>query len=215
MLHSCSSNYWSNLAKCLWLLVYFSALIWSSIYPYDRLTWWLEVLPALMGLLVLMMTYRTFPLTPLVYWLILIHSVILMIGGHYTYALVPGFDQFNWLFDSTRNQYDKLGHFAQGFIPAIVAREILQRKQVVNGKKWLNFLVVCLCLALSAVYELIEWIAALTSGEAAESFLGTQGYIWDTQSDMAFALFGAIMGLFFLSSLHDQQLRAIKSASVG
>jgi putative membrane protein len=195
--------------RYLWLTIFFSTLIWSSIDPHDQLTWWLEVAPAMIGLLVMIITYRSFPLTPLVYVLILIHCLILMIGAHYTYALVPGFDQFEWLFDSTRNQYDKLGHLAQGLVPALVAREILIRKQVINGRYWLNFLVVCFCLAVSAVYELIEWIAALTSGEAAEAFLGTQGYIWDTQSDMACAFVGALLGLWLLSRLHDRQLQRL------
>ena len=191
----------------LWLLVFAVVLVWSAINPADYFTWFLEVLPAIIGLLVLLATRKSFPLTPLVYALILIHCVILMVGGHYTYAEVPLFD---WIMDSfglARNNYDKVGHFAQGFIPAMVAREILIRKRVVLVRSWLAFLVVCFCLALSAFYELIEWAVALASGESAEAFLGTQGYVWDTQSDMGFALVGAVSALLLLGRWHDRQLR--------
>jgi putative membrane protein len=191
----------------LWLLVFAVVLSWSAINPADYFTWFLEVLPAIIGLLVLLATRKSFPLTPLVYVLILIHCIILMVGGHYTYAEVPLFD---WIRDSlglARNNYDKVGHFAQGFIPAMVAREILIRKQVVAVRSWLAFLVVCFCLAFSAFYELIEWAVALASGESAEAFLGTQGYVWDTQSDMGYALIGAVSALLLLGRLHDRQLR--------
>ena len=149
-------------------------------------------------------TYKHFPLTPLLYGLILVHCVVLMVGGHYTYAEVPGFT--GW-FGSERNNYDKIGHFFQGFVPAILAREILIRKQVVNGSRWLALFVVSVCLAFSAFYELIEWWVAELSGEGAVAFLGTQGYVWDTQSDMALALIGSIAALATLSSFHDRQLR--------
>ena len=191
----------------LWLLVFAAVLVWSAINPVDYFIWLLEVLPAIIALLVLLVTRKSFPLTPLVYALILIHCIILMVGGHYTYAEVPLFD---WIRDSlglVRNNYDKVGHFAQGFIPAMVAREILIRKQVVAVRSWLAFLVVCFCLAFSAFYELIEWAVAIASGESAEAFLGTQGYVWDTQSDMAFALVGAVSALLLLGRLHDRQLR--------
>ncbi|WP_051689560.1 DUF2238 domain-containing protein [Pelobacter seleniigenes] len=193
----------------LWTGIFFTALLWSAINPRDRLTWLLEVAPALLAILVLALSYSRFRLTPLTYWLILLHSVILMIGGHYTYAEVP---VFNWLrdyFDLARNNYDKVGHLAQGFIPAIIAREILLRKQVVNGRRWLNVLIVCICLAISACYELIEWWVALLSGEAADAFLGTQGDLWDTQSDMALALLGSILALLLLTGTHDRQLSKI------
>ena len=193
----------------LWTGTFFTVLLWSAINPHDRLTWLLEVAPALLAILVLALSYSRFRLTPLAYWLILLHSIILMIGGHYTYAEVPA---FNWLrdyFDLSRNNYDKVGHLAQGFIPAIIAREILLRKQVVNGRRWLNVLIVCICLAISACYELIEWWVALLSGEAADAFLGTQGDIWDTQSDMALALLGAILALLLLTRTHDRQLSKI------
>ena len=191
----------------LWLLVFAAVLVWSAINPADYFTWFLEVLPAIIGLLVLLATRKSFPLTPLVYVLILIHCVILMVGGHYTYAEVPLFDWIRDSFGLARNNYDKVGHFAQGFIPAMVAREILIRKKVVLVRSWLAFLVVCFCLAFSAFYELIEWAVALASGESAEAFLGTQGYVWDTQSDMGFALVGAVSALLLLSRLHDRQLR--------
>lgn len=195
--------------KSLWLSTYFIILIWSAINPADYFTWILEVIPALIGLVILAVTYTRFRLTPLAYILILVHCAILMVGGHYTYAHVPLFDWLKEYFELERNNYDKVGHFAQGFIPAIVAREILIRKNVVRGSGWLSFLVVCFCLALSAVYELIEWWVALSTGESAEAFLGTQGYVWDTQSDMALALAGAICALLFLGRLHDSQLQKI------
>jgi putative membrane protein len=191
----------------LWLLVFAVVLSWSAINPADYFTWFLEVLPAIIGLLVLLATRKSFPLTPLVYVLILIHCIILMVGGHYTYAEVPLFDWIRDSFGLARNNYDKVGHFAQGFIPAMVAREILIRKQVVAVRSWLAFLVVCFCLAFSAFYELIEWAVALASGESAEAFLGTQGYVWDTQSDMGYALIGAVSALLLLGRLHDRQLR--------
>ena len=191
----------------LWLLVFAVVLVWSAINPADYFTWFLEVLPAIIGLLVLLATRKSFPLTPLVYVLILIHCVILMVGGHYTYAEVPLFDWIRDSFGLMRNNYDKVGHFAQGFIPAMVAREILIRKKVVLVRSWLAFLIVCFCLAFSAFYELIEWAVALASGESAEAFLGTQGYVWDTQSDMGFALVGAVSALLLLGRWHDRQLR--------
>lgn len=195
--------------KYLWIFLFAATLIWSGISPKDQFTWFLEVVPALVGVVVLALTYRSFRLTALLYWLILLHCLILMVGGHYTYAEVPLFDTLKELLGSTRNNYDKVGHFAQGFVPALVAREILLRRAVVQGRGWLHFLVVCFCLALSAFYELIEWWVALATGEGAEAFLGTQGYVWDTQSDMGLALLGAIMALVLLAGAHDRQLRKI------
>ena len=199
-----------SLYKYLWLLVFTMVFIWSAIKPKDQFTWFLEVFPALIGLVLILATYRRFSLTPLLYSLILIHSIILMIGGHYTYAQVPLFDMIKEMFTLARNNYDKVGHFFQGFMPAILAREILLRKQVVNGRVWLNTFIISICLAFSAFYELIEWWVALLTGENAEAFLGTQGYMWDTQSDMALALIGAISALVLLSKYHDQQLKRIK-----
>jgi putative membrane protein len=195
--------------KTLWLIIYFLVLIWSGIDPKDYFTWFLEVLPALIGLVVMAFTYTRFRLTPLAYFLILVHCIILMVGGHYTYAEVPLFDWLRDAFNMTRNNYDKVGHLAQGFIPAVIAREILLRREIITKKGWLAFIVVCICLAISALYELIEWWAALLSGEAADAFLGTQGYIWDTQSDMALALLGSILALVLLSKAHDIQIQRI------
>jgi len=196
----------SNGKVITWLGIFFLVLGWSAWNPHDYPTWWLEVLPAIVALLVLALTRKRFPLTPLVYWLILVHAVILMVGGHYTYAEVPLGDWVMQWTGGSRNNYDKLGHFAQGFVPAMVAREILVRKQVVAKRGWLSPIVVSICLAISAFYELIEWWVALLSGEAAEAFLGTQGYAWDTQSDMFLALIGAVIALLLLSGLHDRQL---------
>jgi putative membrane protein len=198
-----------NILQVAWITTFFVVLVWSGIGPHDYPTWWLEVTPALVAAAVLWFTRERMPLTRLTYVLILIHCIILMIGGHYTYAEVPLGEWLREAFDQSRNNYDKLGHFAQGFIPAIVAREILIRLSVINFPSWRNFLIICLCLAISAFYELIEWWVALLSAEAADSFLGTQGYIWDTQSDMAWALFGAIVALVLLGSWHDRQLRSL------
>ena len=194
--------------KALWLVIFFTILIWSGINPKDQFTWFLEVVPALIGFILLVLSYKKFPLTPLLYSLILIHMIILMVGGHYTYAEVPLFDWIKEILDQSRNNYDKVGHFAQGFIPAILAREILLRKKVVQGAKiWLNYIVVSIVLAFSAFYELIEWWVALATGEDAEAFLGTQGYMWDTQSDIMYALIGAVTALLLLSRFHDKQLK--------
>lgn len=189
-----------------WISVFAVVLVWSGIEPKDTTTWMLEVAPAIVGAAILLATRKRFPLTRLVYALILIHCVILMVGGHYTYAEVPVGDWFRDLFDPPRNNYDKLGHLAQGFIPAMIAREVVIRFDVFNSVAWRNFFIVCFCLAVSAFYELIEWWVALISGEAADAFLGTQGYVWDTQSDMFLALIGAVLALALLSRLHDRQL---------
>jgi putative membrane protein len=196
--------------KWLWTGLFAAVLVWSGIQPKDQLTWLLEVAPAFIGGVVLLWTRHSFPLTPLVYGLILLHCIILMVGGHYTYAEVPLFDWIRDAAGGTRNNYDKLGHFIQGFVPAMVAREILIRKQVINGPAWRNFFTVCFCLAFSAFYELLEWWTALLSETGAEDFLGTQGYIWDTQSDMLMALVGAIVALLVLGRLHDRQLDRIE-----
>ena len=192
--------------RFLWLTVFLVTLAWSAVNPKEPITWALEVAPAAIGLLVLAFTRNTFPLTPLLYGLILLHCLILMIGGHYTYAEVPLFDG---LFGAERNNYDKLGHFAQGFVPAIIARELLIRKQVVITAAWRNVIIVCFCLAFSAFYELLEWIAAVMMGSSADAFLGTQGYQWDTQTDMAMAMLGAIAALMTLGTIHDKQLEQI------
>jgi putative membrane protein len=193
--------------KLLWLTVYFIGLIWSVIQPHDYFTWFLEAVPALIGLAILAGTYRRFPLTPLAYTLILIHCWILFLGAHYSYAEVDTFKFVRDFFGWQRNDYDKLGHFTQGFVPAILAREILLRNKAVNGRGWLNLFVLSICLAFSALYEMLEWGVAVATGDSAISFLGTQGYTWDTQSDMAMALIGAAAALVILSKLHDKQLQ--------
>lgn len=185
-------------------------LAWSGISPRDRFTWFLEVLPVLVALPLLILTARRFPLTSLAYGLLALHGGILMVGGHYTYAEMP---LFNWLrdhLDLSRNHYDRVGHLAQGFIPAIVAREILQRATPLTPGGWLFFLTTCFCLAFSAFYELIEWWVALASGDQAVAFLATQGDVWDTQWDMFLALLGAIFSQLLLSKPHDRQLARLK-----
>ena len=184
-------------------------LAWSAVRPHDYFTGFMEVAPILIGVPILVATYRRFPLTPLLYRLIFVHAVILMVGGHYTYAEVPlGF----WMqraFGFARNHYDRIGHFAQGFVPAILAREILRRRGVVTRRGWLFFLVTCVCLAFSAFYELVEWWTAELTGSAATAFLGTQGDPWDTQWDMFFALMGALVSQLLLARIHDRQLPAV------
>ncbi len=188
------------------LAVVAAVFVWSGIGPRDRVTWVLETAPVMIAVPLLAWTYRSFTLTPLVYVLIAVHCVILMIGGHYTYAEVPA---FSWLRDAmglSRNHYDRVGHFAQGFVPAMIAREVLLRRSPLVRGKWLFTLVTCVCLAISAVYELIEWLVAEISQEAAESFLGTQGDHWDTQKDMALAFAGAVLAQLILRKWHDRQL---------
>ena len=192
--------------EATWIAIFAIVLVWSGIEPKDTVTWMLEVAPAVVGAAILLATRKRFPLTRLTYALILIHCVILMVGGHYTYAEVPIGEWFRDLFDPPRNNYDKLGHLAQGFIPAIITREVVIRLNVFSSAAWRNFFIVCFCLAVSAFYELIEWWVALMSDEAADAFLGTQGYVWDTQSDMFVALIGAILALVLLGRVHDRQL---------
>lgn len=204
-----------RIAITLWLAVFFAVLIWSAIEPKDYFVWFLEALPAIIAVLLLAYTYQRFPLTPLLYVLILVHAVILMVGSHFTYAEVPLFESFKEWFGFERNNYDKLGHLAQGFVPAILARELLIRHSVVKSSAWRNLFIISVCLAFSAFYELIEWWVAVASGSGADAFLGTQGYIWDTQSDMGFALLGAILALLTLSKWHDKQLAQLARTSTG
>ena len=191
------------------LVVIAAVLVWSGIRPHDRFTWFLEVAPVLIGLPIILYVWPRFRFTRLVYTLLCLHAVILMVGGKYTYAQVPfGF----WLqeaFGFARNHYDRIGHFAQGFIPAMLAREVFIRTSPLRTSRWLPFMVVCFCLAFSALYELIEFWTALAAGEGAEAFLGTQGDVWDTQWDMQMALIGAVTALVTLTGLHDRQLRAM------
>ena len=201
--------------QCLCALVVVTLLlcVWSGWAPYDRATWWMEVAPVLIALPVLWVTYRRYPLTPLLYGCIFVHAVILLVGGAYTYARVPlGFALQAWL-ELDRNPYDKIGHLAQGFVPALVAREILLRGAYVRGRRMLALLVVCVVLAISATYELIEWGAAVALGQGAEEFLGTQGDPWDTQSDMLCALIGGVAALGLLSRWHDRQLARLPAGA--
>ena len=202
-------HYLTFLLLCLSLV-----FVWSAIRPHDYFTWMLEVFPIFIALPILFITYKKFPLSNLVYGLILFHAIILMVGGHYTYAEVP---LFNWLrdtYDLSRNYYDRLGHFTQGFVPAIIAREILLRKNIVinTGKQggWLFFITCCICLSISACYELIEWRVAVATGSGADAFLGTQGDVWDTQWDMFTALIGAITAQICLAKWHNQSMRALE-----
>ena len=191
-----------------------AALVWSGISPYDRATWVMEVAPVLIALPLLVLTYRRHRLTDLLYVLILLHAIVLMVGGAYTYARVPfGFDLQHWL-GLSRNPYDKIGHFMQGFVPALVAREILLRGRHIAAGKMLAFVVICIVMAISAWYELIEWGAAVAMGQGADEFLGTQGDPWDTQSDMFTAFIGGICALLFLSRLHDRQLASSPGAGL-
>lgn len=191
---------------CFGTMILVILLVISGIQPFDRITWWLEVIPVLIVLPLLFATYKAFPLTAILYVLIFSHVIVLIVGGAYSYARVPlGFEIAKW-FSLDRNPYDKLGHFMQGFVPAMVAREILIRNHILAKGKILSFIVICIVLAISATYELIEWAAALSLGQGAEEFLGTQGDEWDTQSDMFFALIGAITALLLLSQWHDRQI---------
>jgi putative membrane protein len=194
-------------------VVVLGALAVSGIAPYDRTTWWLEVLPAIVALAILAATRNRYPLTTLLYVLIALHCLVLIYGGAYSYARVPLGFWLQDLFGGERNPYDKIGHFMQGFVPAMIAREVLLRGGYVRGSRMVAFVCVCIALAVSAVYELIEWWAALLLGQGAEEFLGTQGYEWDTQSDMFLALLGACAALAALSRLHDRQLAALSPAA--
>ncbi|MFC3898501.1 DUF2238 domain-containing protein [Lentzea rhizosphaerae] len=185
------------------------ALVVSGIGPYDRTTWYLEVAPVVIGGAILVATYRRFPLTPLLYRLIFLHALVLILGGHYTYARVPLGFWVQDLFDLARNHYDRFGHFVQGFVPALLAREVLLRKTPLRPGGWLFFLVVCVCLGFSAGYELLEWGSAVIGGSAADDFLGTQGDVWDTQWDMFMALLGAVLAQVTLARVHDRELARV------
>ena len=188
-------------------------LLWSGITPRDRTTWLFEVLPVILALAILVPTAKRFPLSTLLYRLLFIHGLILMVGGHYTYAEVPVGHWFQETFELSRNHYDRLGHFVQGFVPAILAREILLRKTQLVPGWWLTFLIISVCLAFSAFYELIEWWTALLLGESADAVLGMQGDIWDSQWDMFLALLGACVSLATLSKVHDRSLAAVRVLS--
>ncbi|HTG67209.1 MAG TPA: DUF2238 domain-containing protein [Flavobacterium sp.] len=193
----------------LMLLVFFVTLSWSIINPKEAFTCFLEIIPAIIGVLILALTFKKFRFTNFTYFLILIHCIILFIGGHYTYAEVPFFDTIREVFHQSRNNYDKVGHFAQGFIPAMIIRELFIRKKVIANKSFFNFIIVSICLAISAAYEWIEWGVSLATAEQGDAFLGTQGYIWDTQSDMLFATIGAITALILFSKIQDRELQKL------
>jgi putative membrane protein len=192
------------------VLLFFAGLILSAIKPHDYFTWILEVFPAILGFLVLAFTYSRFKFTNLTYILILLHCCVLFIGGHYTYAKVPLFDWIKDEFHQTRNNYDKVGHFIQGFVPAFIVRELFIRQQVVKSKAWTAFLTVSVCVTISVLYEFLEWFVSVISGESGDSFLGTQGYIWDTQSDMLFAMIGAICMVILFAKWQDKEINKLQ-----
>ncbi|MES2274663.1 MAG: DUF2238 domain-containing protein [Bacteroidota bacterium] len=193
------------------IILFFAGLAISAINPHDYFTWILEVFPGIIGFIVLVLTYKRFQFTYLTYVMISLHCYILFIGGHYTYAQVPLFNWIRDVFHQTRNNYDKVGHFTQGFVPAMITRELFIRLHVFNKKGWIAALTVCVCATISMLYEFLEWFVSVTSGSSGDSFLGTQGDIWDTQSDMLFAMIGAICMVFFLSKLQDRQINKLAS----
>ena len=194
--------------KTLFILIilFFIVLIWSGINPYDQTLWFLETIPVLGGVLALFLTYKRFKFTNLTYIFILIHCCILFIGAHYSYAREPFFEWIKAAFELNRNNYDKVGHFAQGFIPALITRELLIRLKVIAKKSWIPFITICICLSISAVYELFEWLIAVLIKQSADDFLGMQGYEWDTQSDMLCALIGASCAIILLSKIQNKQI---------
>jgi putative membrane protein len=193
------------------LIVFVGTFIWSIINPKEGFTCFLEIIPAIIGVLILALTFKKFRFTDFTYFLILIHCIILFIGGHYTYAEVPLFDYFREIFNQSRNNYDKVGHFAQGLVPAMIIRELFIRKEVICNQSFFNFIIVSICLAISAAYEWIEWGVSVATGDGGDAFLGTQGYVWDTQSDMLFATIGAVVGLILFAKIQDRQIKKNKS----
>lgn len=191
------------------LALFFISLIASIINPKEIFTCFLEIIPAIIGVLILTFTFKKFRFTNFTYTLILVHCIILFIGGHYTYAEVPFFDYIKEIFHQSRNNYDKVGHFAQGLVPAMIIRELFIRKNVISNKSFFNFIIVSICLAISAAYEWIEWGVSIATGDGGDAFLGTQGYVWDTQSDMLFATIGAITGLFLFSKIQDNEINKV------
>ena len=191
------------------LVVFFGSLFWSIVNPKEGFTCFLEIIPAIIGILILTLSFKKFRFTDLTYFLILIHCIILFVGGHYTYAEVPLFDYIKEIFHQSRNNYDKVGHFAQGLVPAMIIRELFIRKKVISNPNFFNFIIVAICLAISAAYEWLEWGVSLATGDGGDAFLGTQGYVWDTQSDMLFATIGAVVGLILFSKIQDKQIEKI------
>ncbi|MBC7695810.1 MAG: DUF2238 domain-containing protein [Burkholderiales bacterium] len=188
------------------IVLFIVGLIVSAINPHDYFTWILEVFPAILGFIILLLTYRSFRFTTLTYTFILVHCYILFVGGHYTYAEVPLFNWIKEIVHQSRNNYDKIGHFAQGFVPALIVRELFIRLEIINRKTWIPFLTVCVCMSISVFYEFLEWFVSTMSGESGDSFLGTQGYVWDTQSDMLYAMIGAIAMIVLLSRIQDKKI---------
>jgi len=197
----------------IYIIIILSVGIWSAIGAYGGTLWVLEALPCMLGIAALAFTYKRFKFTDITYFFITIHFIILFIGAHYSYARVPVFDWLKEVFDWSRNNYDKVGHFAQGFVPALIVREVLIRLEVLQKRSWLPFMVVSICLAISAAYELFEWLAAVMIKQSADDFLGMQGYEWDTQSDMLCATIGAITMLIFLSKIQDKQIEQLNAKS--
>lgn len=193
----------------IYIILFFISLIVSAIYPKEYFTWFLEVIPALIGFAILALTYKKFAFTNFTYFFILLQCIILFIGGHYTYAEVPFFDWIKEAFNQSRNNYDKLGHFAQGFVPAMIVRELFIRKKVIANKSYFNFIIVSICLAISAAYEWIEWGVSVCTGDGGDAFLGTQGYVWDTQSDMLFATMGALSMIIIFSKFQDKYIEQL------
>lgn len=193
------------------LVLFFVGALWSGIYPHDYFTWILEIFPGIIGLIILIFSFKRFQFTYSTYIFILVHCYILFIGGHYTYAEVPLFDWIKDVFQQSRNNYDKVGHFAQGFVPAMIARELFIRLKIVKMGGWLSFLTISVCVSISVMYEFLEWFVAVVSGQSAEAFLGTQGYVWDTQSDMLYACIGAICMIIFVSKFQDKQIEKLKA----
>ncbi len=197
----------------LLVIFFIVGLVVSAIKPHDYFTWILEVFPAVLGLIVLVLTFNSFKFTYLTYIFILIHCYILFVGGHYTYAEVPLFDWIREVFNQSRNNYDKIGHFAQGFVPAVIVRELFIRKDIIKSSAWLPFMIVCVCSTISVLYEFLEWLVAIVSGQSAEAFLGTQGYVWDTQADMLYAVIGAVCMLVFISKIQDRAIENLNMES--
>ena len=195
-----------NNALKIYIVLFLIGLLLSAIQPKEYFTWFLEVLPAILGFFILIFTYKKFQFTNYTYFFIILHCIILFIGGHYTYAEVPFFEWIKETFEQSRNNYDKVGHFAQGFVPAMIIRELFIRKNVIANSYYFNFIIVSICLAISAAYEWIEWWVSISTGEGGDAFLGTQGYVWDTQSDMLLATIGAVCMVLFFSKSQDKAI---------
>lgn len=200
-----------NNTLTIYIVLFLIGLLLSAIQPKEYFTWFLEVLPAILGFFILIFTFKKFQFTNYTYFFIVIHCIILFIGGHYTYAEVPFFEWIKETFEQSRNNYDKIGHFAQGFVPAMIIRELFIRKNVIANTSYFNFIIVSICLAISAAYEWIEWWVSISTGEGGDAFLGTQGYVWDTQSDMLLATIGAVCMVSFFSKSQDISISKINS----